>query len=1359
MIPVNSIRLIFNSHLFIGINKYLQQKNRVLLFFTLLACAFSTYSTEDINFSKIGIEQGLSQLSVMTIYQDELGNMWFGTREGLNIFNGTRMKVIQPGKSPGNLLSGNLIKEIDGDSQGSVFIHTQNGIDRYDLKTGYITQLVKMQTNAMKYANNRLWYAQENKIYRFNGDEEADLFAQVEKEVQITTILPLSDGRLFIGTVASGLYEIDRNKVTTKILDSCSRISSLYEDSEKNIWVSTWEEGLFRVGPNADIENFRQNIKNPSHGLSSDFVRSVCEDDNGDLWIGTKQGLNKFDRKQSLFYHHDSEAYDDRSLSNESVWSLYKDNYGNIWVGTYFGGVNYFNPKSNIYTPHNLRKGVYATKPFPIISAIIPYKAHTLFLCTEGDGLLLYNTVDKSYTEIASLKNENIKSAYYDKEDEQLYLGLHLGGLTVLDLKSRLLKRYSHIRPELDQSNIVRRILPYQDNYLIATYNGLYLFDKKKKTFTVFSEKLHQYVTYFVDIAIDNDNNLWVASRGVYRYNINTGETRSFFHDPNDEKSLSSNNATKLFLDSKGRLWIGTGGGGINLYDDKEEKFVDFTSENSQLKNNYVSNIEESPLGFIYLTTTQGLSYLDPEKKEVINFASYDGISLNSLFNGGITIQPDGEIYVAGMNGMVSFYEKSVLEDLRPIHLYFSGLWVNNREVLTKDDTRLLKVLLPYTEKLKFNYKQSILKFEFASDHIVAHNRYQYLYRVRGLSNEWIPLREGINEINLMILDAGRYRLELVAISPGSKAELGRAQIPFQITPPFYRSTFAYLLYIFIGLMLIGIYIRYIKYKVRLESSLEYEKKEKKHIEEVNQSKLRFFTNISHEFRTPLTLIASQVDMLMQNKKLQPAVLSRISSIARNTSLMKNLINELLDFRKIDNDKLSIKAGEEDIVAFLHTICSSFEEYAHDSHIAYSVQATDERIPVWFDQKQMQKVFLNLISNAFKYTPQGGKITVSLHQDSEKVSISVKDTGRGISPENREKVFDRFYQIDNEKGENNLSPGTGLGLALTKWIVDAHHGEIHLESELHKGSTFTVTLLKGSAHFTDNEKRVSETPDARTIHTIRHFKTEANADEEGKGKGKNHSGSRILIVEDNEELLNVLRSVFEPLYEVMTAHNGEEGLVKTIDFQPDIVLSDLMMPVMSGSEMCLKIKTNFAVCHIPVVLLTAQTAVESNIEGFKLGADDYITKPFDIAVLLARCNNLIQGRKLLQEKFAKSMNVDSTAIATNEIDRSFLEKVNRLIEQNMENPDFGVNEFSQGMNLGRTSLFQKIKGITGQTPNEYILTVKMKQATCLLVNHPELNISDVAYRLGFNTQKYFSKCFKNQFGITPSDFKNQNTTV
>lgn len=1317
------------------------------------------HGRDDVYFSKIGIEEGLSQLSVMTIYQDELGSMWFGTREGLNIYDGNRITILQPTGESENALSGNLIKEIQGNAQGLVFIHTQNGIDQYDLKTGTITHIVTIQVNAMSYGNNRLWYAKDNRIFHVSNGQSI-FFSEIDSDAQISAILPVSGNRLYVGTITSGIFVIDQNKNIERLLPHCSRVASLFEDSEKNVWVSTWENGAYMITPDHAIVNYRRYRKDPADGLSSDFARTVCEDENGDIWIGTKEGLNKLDRASARFHHYDSEINNDKSLSNESVWSLYKDNGGNLWVGTYFGGANYFNPKSNGYTFHDLANGSFANKPFPIISEIIPYNDSITFLCTEGDGLILYHTRNKTYAQIAALENDNIKSAWLDRDDNLLFLGLHLGGLCILDLNGMKLKRYSHIRTDLNQSNIVRRILPWHDKYLIATYNGLYIFDREEETFSVFSEELHQHVTYFVDIAIDKQNNLWVASRGVFKYNITTKEVRQFFHDPANSQSLSNINASKLFIDSQDRLWVATSGGGVNLYNPDGMAFFRFTSRNTNLKNDYVSNITESPLGYLYLTTTRGLSYINPANNEVVNFASKDGITLNSLFNGGIAAKPDGEIYVAGMNGMVTFYEQDILESLKPVNLYFSNLWVNNREVIP-ENSGLLTETLPFTRHVKFNHKQSILKFEFSSDHITALDRYRYQYRIKGLSNEWVSLREGLHEVNLMNLDAGHYILELTALSLNSKETAGTTSIAFRVTPPFYRSTWAYILYLLAGVALILFYIRYLKYKIRLQSSLEYEKKEKAHIEEVNQSKLRFFTNISHEFRTPLTLITSQVDMLLQQKNLHPGISNRILSISRNAAMLTSLINELLDFRKIDNEKMPIKAGEYNVVQFVHEIYLSFEEYAEVQKIDFSFHTMEETILLWFDQNQMQKVFFNLISNAFKYTPKGGKIAITISQDEKKVDISVKDSGIGISAENKNKIFDQFYQISTiAESIGTTIPGTGLGLALTKGILEAHHAVINVESEVNKGSNFEVILLKGSDHFSDTEKIIPENRDQISIRKIQNYLPEIRYDlETDSGENVKSNLERknsILIVEDNEELLQVLYHVFEPVYHVFTATNGEEGLARTIEKQPDIVLSDLMMPHMSGSEMCLKIKTNFTVSHIPVVLLTAQTAVESNIESLKLGADDYITKPFDVAVLLARCNNLVNGRRILQEKFAHSTDISPYTLASNEMDRNFLEKANRVIEENIANPDFGVNEFSREMNLGRTSLFHKIKGITGQTPNDFMITLKMKKATFLLTNHPELNISDITYRLGFNSPKYFSKCFKEQFGMPPTDFKSMH---
>ena len=650
---------------------------KLLLLFILYGYSLYGLGQSDINFSKLGIEEGLSQLSVMAVYQDELGNMWFGTREGVSIYNGGAMKTLHPGKEADNSLSGNLIKAIHGNSAGSVFIHTQNGIDEFDMKTGTLLPRVKMQVNAMNWGHGHLYYAKEDAIFIYQ-DETSTPFCRLGEGVEITILLPASGERLFAGTIASGVYEVSPNGQSRRILDPGSRVSSLFEDSNNNIWVSTWEKGLYKIEADSDIVHYRQDPTMPSNGLSSDFVRAVQEDEDGNIWIGTRQGLDKLDKEQSLFYHYDSEAHDDRSLSHESVWSLYKDSHGNIWVGTYFGGVNYFHPKSTVYTFHNLANGTFATRPFPVISEIIPYMEETVLLCTEGDGLIVYNTKDRTYSDIPGMRNENIKSAHYDKTDNKLYLGLHLGGLSILDLTTKQLVNYPEIRPDLDQSNVVRKILPYRDNYLIATHNGLYLFDKNTASFSVFSDRLHQHVTYFVDIAIDEQENLWIASRGVYKHNLATGETKPFFHDPEDLNTLSNNNAVKLFVDTAGRLWVGTSGGGINLFDYDSSTFSRFTTENSGLVNNYVSNISESPLGLLYITTTRGLSYFSPGSDKGVYSVSHEGLPLNSLFNGGITIKPNGEIFVAGMNGMVSFHEKAILEDVKPFHLYFTNLWVNN---------------------------------------------------------------------------------------------------------------------------------------------------------------------------------------------------------------------------------------------------------------------------------------------------------------------------------------------------------------------------------------------------------------------------------------------------------------------------------------------------------------------------------------------------------------------------------------------------------------------------------------------------------------------------------------------------------
>ena len=519
-----------------------------------------------------------------------------------------------------------------------------------------------------------------------------------------------------------------------------------------------------------------------------------------------------------------------------------------------------------------------------------------------------------------------------------------------------------------------------------------------------------------------------------------------------------------------------------------------------------------------------------------------------------------------------------------------------------------------------------------------------------------------------------------------------------------------------------------------LSLSLVKEKEEKMRIEEMNKMKLRFFTNISHEFRTPLTLIIGQIEMMLQMEKMSSAVTKRLQAVYRNAMNLRILITELLDFRKQEQGFEKFKYSKQDIYSFLEEIYLSFKEYARGKQIIFEYFNKDRSLDVWFDVVQLEKVIYNLLSNAFKYTPLGGTVHYRYKSMKQRYD-TISDTGIGIAEENLNKIFDRFYQVDSLDNQK----GTGIGLALAKSIIEAHKGKIGARSREGKGTTFVVELPLGDSHISVSQK--VETPDIDS-YCISLLKmddekiTEEIPEDENSDRTEEPS-SKILIVEDNEELRELLVRLFSKVYSVYEAQDGEEGFEKTKEVQPDIVLSDIMMPKMSGIEMCRMIKSNFETSHIPVILLTAQTAEEFTIQGLKMGADDYITKPFNVKHLFMRCNNLVNGRKLLQKKYAKQMDNNVDILATNGADQQFLEQCVTCIEQNIDNPDFDVNMFAQALNIGRTKLFLKLKGITGQTPNDFILNVRLKKAQMLLIQSDTKTISEIAYEVGFNSPSYF----------------------
>ena len=578
------------------------------------------------------------------------------------------------------------------------------------------------------------------------------------------------------------------------------------------------------------------------------------------------------------------------------------------------------------------------------------------------------------------------------------------------------------------------------------------------------------------------------------------------------------------------------------------------------------------------------------------------------------------------------------------------------------------------------------------------------------------------------------------------------------VSAPFYATVWAYFFYL---LCLLGVMIAFIRFKTRqaaLRSSLEFERKEKERIEELNQVKLRFFTNISHEFRTPLTLILGQIEVLMQ-MDLGTTIYNRILRIYKNAWHMRNLISELLDFRKQEQGYLKLKVEEQNLVTFTRQIYMCFYEYAQKKEITYRFDNVEETISVWFDSKQLQKVIFNLLSNAFKYTPNKGSIRVEVRMLASQAIVSVCDTGVGIPEEHISKIFERFYQTDNS---SSFTLGTGIGLALAKGIMNMHHGKIDVESTVGKGTKFTLSLPLGNRHFSDEEMATVESRESVIIsEAVPMLPFEQIMDvEEEKTKVqeniKEEDKPIILLVDDNEELLSMLEDLFLPIYKVYIAHDGREGLEMARQIQPDLIISDVMMPEMSGKELCYKIKTNVELSHISVVLLTAQTSVEYVVEGLMFGADDYVTKPFNVKVLIARCNNLIKNKKRLIAHYAgKTITESPVAEAINERDKELLAKCVNIIKENFENPAFDVTALASELCVGRSKLYMQFKQMTGLTPNEFILKIKLDEAMSLLKNHPELNISEISIRLGFSSPRYFSKSFKAFFGVAPQTVRSR----
>lgn len=1331
--------------------------------FGLLTICFSQLAAQNITFKHLSTDNGLSQISVNDIYVDENNLIWIGTREGLNCYDGNGISIYRLEKdNPYSLFSNQLLR-IAGDRKGHLYLLCMDGVACLDMDTRRFTTLFNGKVDAIAY-HEGLYIACGSEVFRYN-EKTSDFKSYFRLPLESGNISFLfwdSSKRFWIGTERDGLYCLSGNKELSHPIGG-ERISSVYEDSLHRIWVGTWTSGLYFLDKAGMLKNIKAGVQD-GHALSSNFVRCFEEDNKGCMWVGTEAGLDCLDLQTGIFTHY-TEGERPYGLTHSSVWCMKKDAQGTIWAGTYFGGVNYFNPEYAIY--HLFRQASEPSKGLssPIVGNMIEDKRGDIWICTEGGGLNVFHPKEETFrwythhSSANSISHNNVKAIWYDEREDCIWLGLHLGGINKLDIKTGKFTVYRKIDGDKETipSDIVRDIVPYKDSLVVATQSGVCLFSrvtgKCRQLFQ--SHKEGRLIRMVADLEFDKHGVLWMAvtGEGVFSYDFKTDCLTHYVYRKG-QAGISNNNVNSIFCDSENKIWFCTSGSGLDCLDQQTGTFRNYDVASSGLLGDCIYKVCEGDSSKLLMITNQGFSYFDYRRGTIRNYLAENGFPLNSVNENALFMSREKEVFLGGTSGMVMFALNSLNYRPKPYHLMWTRLVVNGKEIEVNDASGILAHELNHTSRITLKADQNMFSIYFSTSNYVPENKEQMEYLLEGFSKEWTKVREQ-PMITYTNLNPGTYTLWVRSSNPESLSKPISMQIV--VKPPFYASGWAFLVYVLLAGGVVFYLMRMYQSRVKLRASLTYEQRHLQDIERLNQNKLRFFTSISHEFRTPLTLILGQLEKLMQMPQLSPSVYSTVLLAYKSGMQLKELIGELLDFRKQEQGKMKLKVSQMNLVNFLNETYLLFQPYAESKHIHFEFHKQQDDIELWFDWKQMRKVINNLLSNAVKHVPSQGRIVMEVGTTDSEAWFSVEDNGSGILPADIDKIFDRFYQ---SSADTELNAGTGIGLALTKGIVELHHGKISVESVQGEGAKFMVRIPLGKELYKQDEIiEASEgaiisqlTLDEQKKELATEFSDSENI-EEGLVGGKDGFRPRILIVEDNESIRHMLAELFEGLYEVTTAVDGQDALEKVNEVSPHIVLSDVLMPRMSGIELVKQLKGNLDTCHIPVVLLTARTEIEQNLEGLKIGADDYITKPFDSRLLVFRCNNLVNNRRKLQEYFTKQPTVDTPVLATNPLDKEFLDEVIKVFEQHLDDSDFTIDMLAQQMLVSRTRMYAKIKAITGQTPNDFFITLRLKKAAFLLRNNPELNVTQISDQTGFSSPRYFSKLFKKAYQLTPMAYR------
>lgn len=1298
-------------------------------------CGYAILPTQ-FHFRHYNIENGVSSNNISTLFQDQKGYIWIGTENGLNRFDGNQFTLYQKNNPLYSNFHANSINTICETTDKELWLGTDNGVFIYNQVKDTFTPFVKQTsdktsitswiTHIIQDKAGNIWIATHKQgIFLFNTQtDKLTQFEIPQNDNIVTRILNDEQNNIWL----SGPYQLCKlNKVnntfeTYAIEEKTESIYSmaLWEDSSNHIWIGTWDKGLWKLDPRTkQVEKYLTGEK----GKGILHIHSILEYSPELLLIGSDDGLTIFNPVTQESFLYDNYRDNEKSLSDKFIYPILKDREGGVWIGTYYNGINYLPPYCGQFNGYSESSDI----PYfnsRIISRFCEGENGNIWIASDDSGLSCFNPSTMQFLDFNGREKLNKHNLHaLCMVDKDLWIGTYGDGIQILNIQTGVIKNYS-ISNGLDENSIYSIFKDSQGQIWTGSMNGICQYDAQKQRFT----PIKYLEALVIEIAEDAKGNLWIATqgKGLFRYSPQKNKEWKKY---GLEKGFNSLTVNHLCINKDNEIWAATSEG-LYLYNPLKDIF---TYQPLRLPNECINAILEGE-DCLWLTTAKGLVKYTPATQETQIFTKSDGLQSEAFIMASALKTRNGEFYIGSINGFNTFYPHQLKLNTQKPNVVLTSLEIFNQKIDTQKDGTLPEAI-DHLKEIHLSYKDNVITLNYAALSYCTPQKNQYAYMLEGFDKGWnyVGSQHSTTYTNL---PAGTYTFRVKASNNDNIWNEEGTSIRIIVHPPFYLSLPFKIGYVLLFLLALGLLLRYVIRRSEKKHAKAIDELNSKKEIEIHEAKINFFTMIAHEIRTPVSLIIGPLEKIMQSTHIPTNERQELEIIDRNSQRLLYLVNQLLDFRKVEQKEIRMKFSSQSIKELMQAVCERFSPTLQQNGVSFSVTYPDEHFHADVDKEALTKVLSNLLTNANKYTQSRIEVRFQEHPEKQTFSIEVQDNGKGMSEEELTKIFKPFYQASENK------PGTGIGLSIVKGIVEAHHGQVNVTSQPGHGSSFMITLPQKQENLSaEEEENQAGNPLPEDIIP------EQNATASMSQKVL----PIMLIVDDNEDMLNFLSSHFQTSYTIVTAVDGVDALNKLKEQEVALIISDWMMPNMNGIDLCKAVRNNQLTSHIPFILLTAKTDTEAKITSMNCGADAYIEKPFSLQYLEACIKNLLELRLQLRQKFSQMPTVSINSIAANQSDKVFLEKMNHLIEENLNNEELSVDFLAEKLCISRSGLFVKIKGLANTTPNEMIQIIRLKKAASLLLEN-QYRINEVSYMVGFNNPSYFSKCFQKQFGMKPGEY-------